>query len=153
MSAIIGTAGLASQSATVSVGDGGTVYLTFDDEAHGADWFFSPSHALKLAELLEKAARYYEPDHRTRAEQAQDKVDRLLAALRDLAEQQEQLRQAALDVVKGAYASERLMHAVEVPTNRIAHLEDLLAEPQDEHESGGDVQPVVEAEQDRRPVG
>jgi hypothetical protein len=74
MSAIIGTIGTPDDNVTVSVGDGGTVYI--GDSARG-EWFFGAPDALKLADLLERAAVHREADPRTRLEQAQDQIQRL----------------------------------------------------------------------------
>jgi hypothetical protein len=99
MSAIIGKSG----RFTVSVGDGGTVYLTIEDgevvddsgafnalstfNVGSSEWHMPPASALELAALLEKAAVHREPDPRTRLEAAQDEIARLEHALGELAEQ------------------------------------------------------------------
>jgi hypothetical protein len=71
MSAIIGTIGTPDDNVTVSVGDGGTVYL---GDSAGAEWFLSAPGALKLAELLERAVAHRGADPRTRLEAAQDRI-------------------------------------------------------------------------------
>jgi succinate dehydrogenase/fumarate reductase flavoprotein subunit len=86
MSAIIGEI----EGLTVSVGDGGTVYLTSE---HG-DLFFSPEAAHHLSECMERAARHYDADPRTGAEQVQAELDRLIAEYREVTAELEAAQQA-----------------------------------------------------------
>jgi hypothetical protein len=95
VSAIIGTTGQDSNDVTISVGGGGTVYLAFSRSGDGGgEWFFSPPQALKLAELIERAARHYDPDTRTLAEQTDEQLRLVTRAMQDANREVEWLRES-----------------------------------------------------------